>query len=96
MKDVNFMQQRVCDMSIEELKIAIKKKQVYNNCKVKSKKQAIRWIRLARDKHRTFYCLICEEFNCSCGSSECYKIKSLEEITAWLICFFHITAEERK
>ena len=34
--------------------------------------------------NKRFFCKVCEEFDCDCLSSECYKIYDLKEMIEWV------------
>lgn len=68
----------------------MKAKIIYDTYDIKL--SVIRWIKEA--KKNTFYCTICEKFNCDCGSSECFKIHELDEIIKWVKYYHSITDEE--
>ncbi len=57
------------------------------------RQEAINHIKELRE-HK-FYCLICEKFDCDCGSSECFKPRS-EEVEYWIRYFFNITEDDLK
>lgn len=54
---------------------------------------AIKWIKESRGK--SFYCVICEEFNCDCLSSGCFKIEA-EKLENLFKEFFNINEEDLK
>ncbi len=58
------------------------------------KQEAIKWIK--QNPQRDFYCTICEEFNCDCSSSDCFKIYHWDDVYTWIRYFFNITEEDLK
>ena len=57
------------------------------------RQEIIRFLKELR-KH-TFYCLICEKFECDCSSSDCFKPRS-ETIEHFFRIWLHITKEDLK
>ena len=57
------------------------------------KAEAIKWIMGFRIHN--FYCVICEEFDCDCLSSNCFKPKG-EDVEHWIRHFHNITEEDLK
>ena len=57
------------------------------------KQEAIKWIKELRDYK--FYCVVCEKFECDCGSSDCFKPKK-ENIESWIKHFFNIIEGDLK
>lgn len=55
------------------------------------RKEAIKDIKELRD-HR-FYCVVCEKFDCDCGSSDFFKLTS-EKVEAYIKWKFNITEKE--
>lgn len=55
------------------------------------RQEAIRQIKELRN-HK-FYCLICEKFDCDCGSSDCFKPRS-EYVENWIKHSSNITEED--
>ncbi len=59
------------------------------------KQEVIKFIKaIERESAIGFYCTICEEFNCDCGSSDCFKLYSLEEVKKVLMFMYNIKKED--
>ena len=57
------------------------------------KSETIKWIKGLRDHN--FYCVICETFDCDCGSSDFFKLTS-EKIESGLKTIFNIEEDDLK
>lgn len=62
---------------------------------VELKQEAIKWIK-AFEKPYHHYCVICEEFDCDCMSSDCFKIYHKGDPTPWIKHFFNIKEDQLK
>ncbi|MFQ5786584.1 MAG: hypothetical protein ACE5H1_01250 [Thermodesulfobacteriota bacterium] len=58
------------------------------------KQTAIRWAKAFQKHKDEKFCTICEEFNCTCESSECYKILHPESVIAFLRYNYNIRVDE--
>ena len=51
------------------------------------KQEVVKHLKELRNKR--FYCVVCEKYNCDCGSSDCFKPTSVD-IKIWCKNFFDI------
>ena len=66
---------------------------IQNEIRARDRQEIIRHLRELRN--HSFYCLVCEKFDCDCGSSDCFKPRS-KDVENWLKHFLNITEEDLK